>query len=131
MALGRYRQFPLEYDECVKAIDDYKNKVEDGTIEKPSIAGFLGTIGANTQEYMNVIYDPVSKNIPLSNLLKNFGTWMEGEIIERFGGQNGSMAKFLLGQGFGGYRYTDKQEIKQDTTVEVRVSFGKKLNATK
>ena len=127
MAMGKPRQFPLEYDECVKAIEEYKYKVEQGIIERPSIAGFLGTIGANTQEFMNVVYEPNNKNIPLSNLLKSFGTWMEGEIIERFGGQNGSMAKFLLGQGFGGYKYTDRQEVKQDTKMEIKVSFGKKI----
>lgn len=124
MAMGRYRQFPLEYDECVKAIEDYKHKVEEGIIEKPSIAGFLGTIGANTQEYMNVIYEPVSKNIPLSNLLKNFGAWMEGVIVDRY---PAPLARFLLAQGFSGYHYTDKQEVKQDTEVKIAVSFGKKL----
>lgn len=127
MAMGKPRQFPLEYEDCVKAIEEYKNKVEQGLIEKPSVAGFLGTIGANTKEYMAVVYEPNNKNIPLSNLLRNFGTWMEGEIIERFGGQNGSMAKFLLGQGFGGYKYTDRQEVKQGTKIEINVKFNSKL----
>ena len=126
MAMGKPRQFPVEYEECVKAIEEYKNKVEQEVIRKPSMAGFLGTIGASMQEYMEVIEKPNSKNIPLSNLLKSFGTWMDGEIIERSGGPNGSMAIFLLKQGFGGYKYTDRQEIKADTKTEVKVSFGGK-----
>ena len=124
MAMGKPRQFPIEYEECERAIAEYKNKVESGEIEKPSIAGFLGTIGANTQEYMSVIYEPNNKNIPLSNLLKNFGSWMDGWIIATY---PAPLAKFLLGQGFGGYKYTDRQEVKQDTKMEIKVSFGKKL----
>lgn len=127
MAMGKPRQFPVEYDECERAIREYKNKVEQEIIKKPSMAGFLGTIGASMQEYMEVIERPNSKNIPLSNLLKSFGTWMDGEIIERSGGPNGSMAIFLLKQGFGGYKYTDRQEVKQDAKMEVNVKFGSKV----
>jgi hypothetical protein len=119
--MGAPRQFPLEYDEVYKAIEEYKLKVEDGSIEKPSIANFLGTIGASTEDYMEVIYDPNNKNIPLSKLLKNFGAWMEGEIVARY---PAPLAKFLLCQGFGGYRYTDKQEVDQNVKAEVNVLFN-------
>jgi hypothetical protein len=115
------RQFPLEYDEVYKAIEDYKEKVEQGIIEKPSIANFLGTIGANTEDYMSVIYEPNNKNIPLSVLLKNFGAWMEGEIVARY---PAPLAKFLLSQGFGGYKYTDKQEVDQNIKAEIEVRFN-------
>ena len=123
MAVGKPRQFPLEYDDCVKAIEEYKNKVEQGIIEKPSISSFLGTIGANTEEFMAVVYEPNNKNIPLSNLLKNFGAWMDGWIIATY---PAPLAKFLLSQGFSGYKYTDRQELKQDTTVDINVNWGGK-----
>ena len=119
--MGAPRQFPLEYDEVVQAIEDYKAKVEQGIIKKPSIANFLGTIGANTEDYMSVIYEPNNKNIPLSTLLKNFGAWMEGEIVARY---PAPLAKFLLCQGFGGYRYTDKQEMDQNIKAEIEVKFN-------
>lgn len=121
--MGKPRQFPLEYDECKKAIEEYKNKVEAGIIEKPSIAGFLGTIGANTQEFMDVVYEPNNKNIPLSALLKNFGAWMEGWIVATY---PAPLARFLLSQGFSGYRYTERQEVKQDTKLDINVRFGSK-----
>jgi hypothetical protein len=119
--MGAPRQFPLEYDEVYEAIEQYKLKVEQGTIEKPSIANFLGTIGANTEDYMSVIYEPNNKNIPLSILLKNFGAWMEGEIVARY---PAPLAKFLLCQGFGGYRYTDKQEVDSNIKAEIDVRFN-------
>lgn len=118
--MGAPRQFPLEYDEVLKATEDYKAKVEQGIIEKPSIANFLGTIGANTEDYMSVIYEPNDKNIPLSKLLKNFGAWIEGEIIARY---PAPLAKFLLCQGFGGYKYTDKVEADQNIKAEINVKF--------
>ena len=118
--MGAPRQFPLEYDEVVQAIEEYKLKVEDGSIEKPSIANFLGYIGANTEDYMSVIYEPNDKNIPLSKLLKNFGAWMEGEIVARY---PAPLAKFLLSQGFGGYKYTDKQEVDNNIKAEIKVLF--------
>ena len=69
---------------------------------------------------MAVIYEPNNKNIPLSDLLKNFGTWMDGKVIDRY---SAPMAKFLLSQGFGGYRYTDKQEVEQNVNAKVQVIF--------
>lgn len=119
--MGAPRQFPLEYDAVYEAIEQYKEKVAQGIIEKPSIPNFLGTIGASTEDYMDVIYDPVNKNIPLSKLLKNFGAWMEGEIVARY---PAPLAKFLLCQGFGGYRYTDKQEVDTNVKAEIEVKFN-------
>lgn len=119
--MGAPRQFPLEYDAVYEAVEQYKEKVAQGIIKKPSIANFLGIIGASTEDYMNVIYDPVNKNIPLSKLLKNFGAWMEGEIVDKY---SAPLAKFLLCQGFGGYRYTDKQEVDQNVKAVIEVNFN-------
>ena len=124
--MGAPRQFPIEYEDCVKAIEDYIEKVETGVIKKPSPSNFLGTIGANEDELISVIYEPNDKNIPLSKLLKNFGSWMNGKIIETY---PAPMAKFLLSQGFGGYRYTDKQEVDNNIKAEINVKFDGVLDA--
>lgn len=124
MAMGKPRQFPLEGDELQREIEQYKHDVNHGVIKHPSIAGFLGRCGASMDEYMDVIERPADKNKGVADALKKFGTWMDGQIIEHSGGPNGSMAIFLLKQGFGGYKYTDRQEVKTDSTVKVDVKFG-------
>lgn len=124
MAMGKPRQWPLDLEATETVIKAYRRDVDSGAIKHPSVAGFCGRCGASMDEYMAVIERPVANNIPLSGALKKFGTWLDGAIIERSGGPNGSMAIFLLKQGFGGYKYTDKQEIKADGTVEVAVKFG-------
>lgn len=124
MAMGKPRQFPLDEPELAKAIKAYRSKVDNGVIKRPSIAGFLGSIGASMDEYMDVIESPNAKNAGVAAALKKFGTWMDGEIIERGGGPNASMSIFLLKQGFGGYKYTDKTEIKADGKLAVDVKFG-------
>lgn len=124
MAMGKPRQFPAEEADVIAAIEQYKADVNHGVIKHPSIAGFLGRIGASMDEYMEVIERPNAKNLAVSAALKKFGTWMDGQIIEHSGGPNGSMAIFLLKQGFGGYKYTDRQEVKQDSKVQLDVKFG-------
>ena len=121
--MGAPRQFPIEYEEVAKAIEDYKAKTEDGTYKKPNIPHFLGLIGASVDEYMDVVYKPNNKNIPLSEMLKKFGTWMDGEVFARSGGPNGSTSIFYLKQGFGGMKWTDKQEVKQDIDAKISVKF--------
>ena len=124
--MGAPRQFPVEYDECIEAIEHYKQDYYQGTITKPSIPDFLGTIGANTEEYMDVINKPNDKNIPLSKALKNFGTWMDGKIMVEY---PAPLAKIMLSQGFGGHKYLDKQEIDQNVKVEINVLFDGVLDA--
>lgn len=126
MVRGRPKQFPVDYETAKIAIDKYKDKVNSGIIKNPSIDGFLGTIDANTQEFVDVIENPVDTNIPLSKLLKNFATWLNGEIIERSSGSHTPLATMMLKQGFSGYRYTDRQDVKADTKVEINVKFGGK-----
>lgn len=118
--MGAPRQFPLEYDEVVQAIQDYMDKYNRGDIQKPSIPDFLGTIGANTEEYVDVINRPNDKNIPLSKALKNFGTWMDGKIIECY---PAPLARILLSQGFGGHKYLEKQEVDNNVKAEITVNF--------
>lgn len=124
MAMGKPRQFPLDEPELVRAIKAYQEDVNHGVIKRPSVAGFCGRIGASIDEYLDVINSPNAKNAGVAAALKKFGTWMDGEIIERAAGPNASMSIFLLKQGFGGYKYTDRQEIKADGKVAVEVKFG-------
>lgn len=126
MAMGKPRQFPVEEQELEQEIKRYKRDVDNGVIKRPSMAGFLGRIGASMDEYMEVIETPNAKNQGVASALKKFGTWMDGQIIEHSGGPNGSMAIFLLKQGFGGYKYTDRQDIKTDNKLEVEIKFGGK-----
>lgn len=120
------RQFPVEYNACIKAIEEYKNNYYQGIISKPSIPDFLGTIGANTEEYMEVINRPNDKNIPLSKVLKNFGTWMDGKIMIEY---PAPLAKIMLSQGFGGHRYLDRQEVDSNIKAEINVLFDGVLDA--
>lgn len=124
MAMGKPRQFPLDEPELLQEIKRYRADVDHGVIKRPSVAGFCGRIGASMDEYIEVIERPNAKNLGVAAALKKFGTWLDGEIIERGGGPNASMSIFLLKQGFGGYKYTDKQEIKADGKIGIDVKFG-------
>lgn len=124
MAMGKPRQFPLDEAELVREIKRYRADVDNGVIKRPSVAGFCGRIGASMDEYIEVIERPNAKNLGVAAALKKFGTWLDGEIIERAGGPNASMSIFLLKQGFSGYKYTDKQEIKTEGKIGIDVKFG-------
>ena len=121
--MGAPRQFPIEYDEVYKAIEDYKAKTLDGTYRNPNIPHFLGLIGASVDEYMDVVYKPNNKNIPLSELLKKFGTWVDGEVFSKAAGPRGSANIFYLKQGYGGHKWTDKQEVQQNVDAKIEVKF--------
>lgn len=124
MAMGKPRQFPLDEAELVREIKRYRADVDNGVIKRPSVAGFCGRIGASMDEYIEVIERPNAKNLGVAAALKKFATWLDGELIERAGGPNASMSIFLLKQGFSGYKYTDKQEIKTEGKIGIDVKFG-------
>lgn len=124
MAMGKPRQFPMDERELVREINAYKRDVDNGVVKRPSVAGFCGRIGASIDEYLDTIEHPTANNRAVCAALKKFGTWMDGQIIERGGGPNASMSIFLLKQGFGGYKYTDKLDVKADTRVGIEVKFG-------
>lgn len=126
--MGMSRQFPLEYDETVKKIKDYKDKVADGTFKKADFWHFCGEIGVDAQDVVDVIKQPNDKNKPLAAELKKFITWVQGQYLTAPGwsGPNASKAIFALKQDLGGLVLSDKQEIKQDAKVEINVKFGSK-----
>lgn len=124
MAMGKPRQFPLELDEAEKAINEYKEKYYNGEINIPSVAGFCAYIGTNEEKFNDTKDNPVSKNILLSEALKNFGSWCNAITIDKC---PAPMARLILSQGFGGHRYTDRQDINASGEVTVSVQFGKKV----
>lgn len=124
MAMGKPRQFPLEYEEAEQAIEEYKQKYYENIINIPSVAGFCAFIGTNQERFNDVIYNPVAKNIPLSELLKNFGSWCDAITIDKC---SAPMARIILSQGFGGHKYTDKQDINANAEMTINVKFDSKL----
>lgn len=128
MARGAPRQFPLEYNETVQAIELYKQKVNDGTFKKADFCHFCGEIGVDAQTFIDCVKNPCDKNRALVGELKKFITWLQGQYLTAPGwsGPNASKAIFALKQDLGGLVFTDRQEVKQDTKMEVKVSFGGK-----
>ena len=124
MAVGKPRQFPLELKETEKAIKEYKQKYYNGEFNIPSVASFCAYIGTNQERFNDTKDNPVDKNIPLAEALKNFGCWCDGITIDKC---SAPMARLILSQGFGGHKYTDKQDINASGEVTVSVQFGKKV----
>lgn len=126
--MGMSRQFPLELDETIEKIKEYKRKVDDGTFKKADFWHFCGEIGVDAQDVVDVIKNPNDKNKPLAYELKKFVTWVQGQYLTASGwsGPNASKAIFALKQDLGGLVLTDRQEVKQDAKVEINVKFGSK-----
>lgn len=124
MAMGKPRQFPLELEEAEIAIEEYKRKYYENELNIPSVAGFCAFIGTNQERFNDTIYNPVAKNIPLSETLKNFGSWCDAITIDKC---SAPMARIILSQGFGGHKYTDKQDITANGEMTINVKFDSKL----
>lgn len=123
MAMGKPRQFPLELEETEKAIEEYKNKYYNNELNIPSVAGFCAFVGTNQERFNDTKDNPVAKNIPLSELLKNFGSWCDAIAIDKC---SAPMARLILSQGFGGHKYTDKQDITANGEMNINVNWGGK-----
>lgn len=106
---GRPRQFPLDYAETQQAIQKYKTLLEQNPENIPSVPGFCAFIGTDIGRYMDTINNPADINNNLADLLKNFGTWCDGETIARC---SAPLARIVLAQGFGGHCYVERQETK-------------------
>ena len=88
-------------------------------------------IGVSDDELINVMENPNEKNMELAQLLKKYVTWQKGQYLagKGWGGPNSSKAIFALKQKMGGYQFTDKQEVQQNTDVKINVRFGKVKDA--
>ena len=124
--MGMTPQFPLSYEEVETAINQYKQDLKDGVIDRADFWDFCGRLGVSDDEVFEVIENPCDKNIKLSLLLKKYVTWQKGQYLagKGWGGPNSSKAIFALKQKMGGYQFTDKQEVQQSGDVKVEVHFG-------
>ena len=120
--MARPRQFPLEYNECKKKIEQYKKRTEQGEINTPCIPHFLSEIGSYPEEFFDTINNPNDKNEALAELLKKFGNWCDSEAMQ-WDGKLKSLTPLLLSQGFSGYKYQTKDNAKQDVKAEITVKF--------
>lgn len=120
--MARPRQFPLEYDECKKKIEQYKKRTEAGEINTPCIPHFLAEIGSYPEEFFNIINEPNSKNEALAELLKKFGNWCDSQSMQ-WEGKLKSLTPLLLAQGFSGYKYQAKDNSKDNVKAEITVKF--------
>ena len=127
MARGAPRQFPYTLEQTVELFEQYKLETEENTVLFPSWPDFLSRIKVSVQEADEVICGPVNTNKELSEYLKKALEWC---FVQLFSNPNWLKkpvaAIYLSKQKFGGYCYTDKQEVKQDTKMEINVSFGGK-----
>ena len=124
--MGMTPQFPLTYEEVETAINQYKQDLANGVIDKADFWDFCGRIDVSDEEVFNLIENPNDKNIKLAQLLKKYITWQKGQYLsgKGWGGPNASKAIFALKQKLGGYQFTDKQEVQQSGGVEIQVKFG-------
>lgn len=122
MAIGRKRQFPLEYKECEKKIEQYIKRTEDGKINTPCIPHFLSEIGSYPEEFFDTINNPNDKNEALAELLKKFGNWCDSQSMQ-WEGKLKSLTPLLLAQGFSGYKYQAKDNSQKEVKAEITVKF--------
>ena len=127
MARGAPRQFPYTLEQTVELFEQYKQETEENTVLFPSWPNFLTRIKVSVQEADEVICDPVGTNKELSDYLKKALEWCIDQLFSNPNWLKKPVpAIYLSKQRFGGRCYTDKQEVKQDTKMEINVSFGGK-----
>lgn len=123
MVRGKPRQFPLDYNRTKAKIQEYKTLYEQNKVDIPSVPGFCAFIETDISKFVDTINNPVETNNNLAELLRALGTWCDHCAINH---APAPVARVLLAQGFGGYRYIDKQEAKQDVTISVKFGEGSK-----
>ena len=129
--MARTPQFHLTYNEVKREIELYKQDLATGTIDRADFWDFCGRLGVSDDELINVMENPNEKNMELAQMLKKYVTWQKGQYLagKGWGGPNSSKAIFALKQKMGGYQFTDKQEVQQNTDVKINVRFGKVKDA--
>lgn len=127
MAIGAPRQFPYTLEQTTKLFEDYQKKTYDNIILFPSWPDFLASINVSTAEADETIIKPVATNKELSQYLKKALDWCFAQLFSNPNWLKKPIAAIYLSkQKFGGRCYTDKQEVKQDTKMEISVNFGGK-----
>lgn len=131
MAMGAPRQFPYTLEETKERFEHYLDEVNAGSIKYPQIKDFFFRNNISMDDASAVVKSPVGTNKALSEYIKRIIEW---HFITLFSHpdwlKKPVLAIYLSKQSVCGYCYTDKQEVKQDTKMDVNVSFGgkKKVN---
>jgi hypothetical protein len=127
---GRVLTFKMSENELKKAIDQYKEDLENGKFPRASWPHFCARLGYTESEVREVIVRGTEVKsgayCEKAILLQRMLTWIRGEMLSGAGwsGQNQTKAIFALKQEHGdGISYADGKE-KANGPVEVKISFG-------
>lgn len=126
--VGAPRQFPFTYEETVELFEQYQKDTYDNIVVYPSWPDFLARIGVTTEDADNVIIRPVDTNKRLSDYLKKSLDWCMAQLFSNPNWMKKPVAAIYLSkQKFGNKCYTDRQDVKQDTKMDINVKFGNKV----
>ena len=126
--------FPLSYKQVVKAIEEYKSKVESGEYPKADWWHFCGTIGMDAESVSKAIKNPPANKVDVSRELKKFATWIRGQYNTAPGwsGPNSSKSIFANKQDFDGCKMIDKTDDSKGTgELTINIEFGGSKTAFK
>lgn len=126
---GRNPTFAFSEKELQAMIQQYKERVEDGTYARASWPHFASTLDCTEQDLADVIKMGENKESAYRGravLLKKMLTWVRGQMLSAPGwnGQMTTRAIFALKQDMGdGVQYKDKDN-GGNGPAEIRVVFG-------
>lgn len=124
---GPNRQFPYSYEETEQLFEQYKQDVRNNIVVFPCFQDFLDRNNILLEDADNVVNNPNDKNKDLSLLIKKIIEWSFNQLFTNPNWLKKPVAAIYLSkQKVCGYGYTDKSEVKQDTKMDVNVSFGSK-----
>ena len=126
---GQPRKYPYTLDETNQKIELYKDLTAEGYIKKPCWPDFLARNGIGVDEAKRMIDNYGPGEYELSRALKRMLEWCQAQIMTSDGWSGSSMTKaiFLAKQDFGGgVAYSDRQDVKTDSRVEISIKFGGK-----
>ena len=125
---GPPKKFPYDEQETDRRIELYKELTLEGHVKKPCWTDFLARNNISVDEAKRMIreYGPGEKT--LSENLKKMLEWCTAQLFtaDSWGGGNQAKAIFLSKQDFGLGGYSDRQDVKTDSKVEISVKFGGK-----
>ena len=127
--MGKPLKFPYDLKETIRRIELYKELTLEGNIRKPCWPDFCSRNGIGVDEAKRMIDSYGPGEYELSRALKRMLEWCQAQIMTSDGWSGSSMTKaiFLAKQDFGGgVAYSDRQDVKTDSKVEISVKFGGK-----
>ena len=126
--MGKPLKFPYDLKETIRRIELYKELTLEGNIRKPCWPDFCSRNGITTEDAKRMIQDFGPGEKSLSDELKKMLEWCTSQLMtaDAWSGGNAAKAIFLSKQDFGLGGYSDRQDIKTDSKVEISVKFGGK-----